>query len=361
MMLPKIKITRTKHSRLAEMDMNDLPFGKFFSDHMYIADYKDGVWGNFRIEPFGALPLHPANMALHYGQAIFEGMKASKNFEGQPMLFRPEMHARRINASARRLSMPEFPEDLFVDAVSQLVALDKNWIPTTEGSALYLRPFMIATDEFIGVRPSQTYSFIIFTSPVGPYYPKPVRLWVEQEYVRAVNGGTGEAKAAGNYAGSLHPAKLAQDRGFDQVMWMDAHEFKYIQEVGTMNIFFVIGDTIITPSTDGAILKGITRDCFLTILRNKGYQVEERPISIDEVVSAYEKGTLKEAFGAGTAAVVSHVEAIGYGDLVMELPPIESREIGEMLKAEMTGLRDGTIEDTYGWTMPITKLESLEV
>ena len=360
-MLPKIKITRTKHSRLAETDMNHLPFGRIFSDHMYIADYKNGAWENFRIEPFGALPLHPANMALHYGQAIFEGMKASKNLDGQAMLFRPEMHARRINASARRLSMPDFPEDLFIDAVRKLVALDSDWIPTSEGSALYLRPFMIATDEFIGVRPSQTYSFIIFTSPVGPYYAKPVRLWAEQEYVRAVNGGTGEAKAAGNYAGSLYPAKLAQERGFDQVMWMDAHEFKYIQEVGTMNIFFVIGDTIVTPSTDGAILKGITRDSFLTILRKKGYSVEERPISIGEVVSAYKSGTLKEAFGAGTAAVVSHVAAIGYKDLVMELPAVETREIGEMLKAEINGLRDGTIEDTYGWTMPVNKLESLEV
>jgi branched-chain amino acid aminotransferase len=360
-MTPKIKITRTKHPRLLETDMNNLPFGKIFSDHQYIADYRDGEWTNFRIEPFGPLPLHPANMALHYGQSIFEGMKASKNVDGRPMLFRPEMHARRINASARRLSMPEFPEELFIDAVSQLVAVDSDWIPTSEGSALYLRPFMIATDEFIGVRPSQTYSFIIFTSPVGPYYAKPVRLWVEQEYVRAVNGGTGEAKAAGNYAGSLYPVQLAQERGFDQVMWMDAHEFKYIQEVGTMNIFFVIGDTVLTPSTDGAILRGITRDSFLTVLHTKGYKVEERPISIDEVVNAYKDGQLYEVFGAGTAAVVSHVEAIGYGDLLMELPPIETREIGEMLKAEINGLRDGTIEDTYGWTVPITQLESLNV
>lgn len=360
-MLPNIKITRTQHSRLSTTDLSDTPFGKVFSDHMYIADYQNGEWTNFRIEPFGALPLHPANISLHYGQSIFEGMKASKSFDGRPMLFRPEMHARRLNASARRLSMPEFPEELFIDAVSQIVAVDSDWIPTIDGSALYLRPFMIATDEFIGVRPSEKYSFIIFTCPVGPYYAKPVRLWVEQEYVRAVNGGTGEAKAAGNYAGSLYPVQLAQARGFDQVMWMDAHEFKYIQEVGTMNIFFVINDTIITPSTDGAILRGITRDCFLTILQMKGYQVEERPISIDEVVNAYEKGQLREVFGAGTAAVVSHVETIGYGDLLMELPPIESREIGEMLKAEISGLRDGTIEDTYGWTLPIDKFESLAV
>lgn len=360
-MTPTIKITRTQHSRLPGMDLTNVPFGKVFSDHMFIADYDGKAWVNPRIEPFGPLKLHPATMALHYGQAIFEGMKAFKSFDGRPLLFRPEMHAHRINASAHRLSMPAFPEDLFLEAVNQLVAVDQDWIPTSEGSALYLRPFMIATDEFIGVRPSQTYSFIIFTCPVGPYYAKPVRLWVEQEYVRAVKGGTGEAKAAGNYAGALYPAKLAQDRGFDQVMWMDAHEFKYIQEVGTMNIFFVLGDKVVTPSTDGAILKGITRDSFLAILRHKGYEVEERPITIDEIVDAYKNGQLREAFGAGTAAVVSHIEAIGYKDLVMELPPIESREIGEMLKAEISGLRDGTIEDNYGWVVPVTALESLNV
>lgn len=361
MMTQAIKVTRTAQSRLPEVDFNHLPFGREFSDHMFIADFDGNKWINPRIEPFAPFLIHPASMVLHYGQAIFEGMKASKNFEGQPMLFRPEMHARRLNASAQRLSMPAFPEDLFVEALRQLVALESDWIPTAEGSSLYLRPFMIATDEFIGVNPSTTYTFIIFTSPTGPYYAKPVRLWVEQTYVRAVPGGTGEAKAAGNYAGSLHPVKLAQERGFDQVMWMDAHEFKYVQEVGTMNIFFVIGDTVLTPATDGAILKGITRDCFLTILRAKGYKVEERPIAIDEIVDAYHAGNLKEAFGAGTAAVVSHVEAIGYQDLVMELPPIAEREIGEMLKAEISGLRDGTIADTYGWTVPINKFESLAV
>jgi len=348
-----IKITRIGSSRLPEIDFNNIPFGKEFSDHMFIADYQDGQWTNPRIEPFGTFQIHPAMMSLHYGQSIFEGMKASKNFEGQPMLFRPEMHARRLNASARRLSMPEFPEDLFVEALQQLIAVDIDWIPTLENSALYIRPLMFATDAYLGVNPSKTYKLIIFTGPVGSYYAKPVRLWVEQVYVRAVGGGTGEAKAAGNYAGSLYPAKLAQDRGFDQLMWMDAHEFKYVQEVGTMNIFFVIGDTVITPATDGAILKGITRDSFLTILRKKGYKVEERPVSIDEIVEAHENGQLREAFGAGTAAVVSHVEVIGYGDLLMELPAIENRAIGEMLKAEIDGLRNGTIEDTYGWTVPV--------
>jgi branched-chain amino acid aminotransferase len=355
----QIKKTRIAQSRLPGVDFYNIPFGKEFSDHQFVADFNGEEWVNLRIEPFGHFQMHPATMVLHYGQAIFEGMKASKNAEGQPLLFRPQMHARRLNASARRLSMPEFPEDWFVEALQQLVAFDQDWIPTVEGSALYLRPFMFATDEFIGVNPSKTYKFIIFTSPVGPYYPKPVRLWVEQTYARAVSGGTGEAKAAGNYAGSLYPVQLAQARGFDQVMWTDAHEFKYIQEVGTMNIFFVIGDTVVTPATDGAILKGITRDSFLTILRRKGFKVEERPISIDEVVAAYHAGQLREAFGAGTAAVVTHVEAIGYGDLLMELPPITTRTVGELLKAEINGLRDGSIADTYGWVVPVEMVEEV--
>ncbi len=352
-MTHEIKITTTKKSRVSQVDFDDIPFGRVFSDHMFVADYRDGRWINPRIEPFGPFEIHPALMALHYGQSIFEGMKASITEEGRPLLFRPEMHAHRLNNSARRICMPEFPEDLFLEALHQLVSLDRDWIPVKEGSALYIRPYMFATDEFIGVRPSATYRMIIFTCPVGPYYPKPVRLWVEQTYVRAVKGGTGEAKAAGNYGGALYPAKLAQERGFDQVMWMDSYEFKYIQEVGTMNIFFVIGDTVLTPATDGTILKGITRDSILTILREKGYQVEERPITIDEIVEAYKAGELKEAFGAGTAAVVSHVEAIGYGDLTMSLPPVEDRKIGEMLKAEIDGMRAGKIHDRHGWIVPV--------
>ncbi len=359
LMVHEIKITRTDASRFAEVDFDNIPFGRVFSDHMFIADYSNGQWQNPRIVPFGNFEIHPALMALHYGQSIFEGMKASKGSDGQVYLFRPEMHARRLNHSARRICMPEFPEELFLEALQNLVALDQNWIPTNEGSALYIRPFMFATDEFIGVRPSETYRLIIFTCPVGPYYPKPVRLWVEQHYVRAVNGGTGEAKAAGNYGGALYPAKMAQERGFDQVMWMDAHEFKYIQEVGTMNIFFVVGDTVLTPATDGAILKGITRDSILTILRSKGYTVEERPITIDEIVDAHEASTLREAFGAGTAAVVSHVEAIGYEGMTMTLPPIETRIIGEMVKNEINGIRAGLIPDTYGWLTPVAIKESV--
>ena len=354
-----ISITRSKTSRLDQVDFNNLPFGRLFSDHMFIADYYDGAWHNPRIEPFHNFSIHPATMALHYGQEIFEGMKASKSFDGTPMLFRPEDHARRFNASAERMCMPSVPVDLFINGLTKLVQIDQGWIPPQEGSAMYIRPTMIAMDEFIGVKPSQTYKFFIILGPVGPYYPKPVRLLAETKYVRAVNGGTGEAKAAGNYAGALLPAKMAQDKGFDQVLWLDPHEFKYIQESGTMNIFFVIDGKVLTPPLFGTILKGITRDSAIHLLREAGYTVEEYPLTIQEVVDAYHKGTLQEAFGTGTAAVVSHVSDIAYKDLVMELPPMEKRKVGEFVKSSIDHLRSGTMKDTHGWIVPISVEEMI--
>lgn len=354
-----IEIKKTSQSRLPEIDFDTIPFGRTFSDHMFIADYADGTWTDFRIVPFAPFSIHPASMVLHYGQAIFEGMKASKSVDGQPLFFRPEMHAKRINASARRMCMPEFPEDLFLEALHTLVGMDSGWIPPKKGSALYIRPFMIGTDEFIGVKPSKTYRFMIFTGPVGPYYSNPVRLFAETEFVRATNGGTGEAKAAGNYAASLLPAQKAIEAGYDQVMWLDGKEFKYIQEVGTMNIFFVIDGKVITPATDGAILKGITRDSIMTILRDKGYEVEARPITIDEVIEAHKAGKLEDAFGTGTAAVVAPVADIAYRDTVITLPPIEERTIGAMAKEEINSLRAGTTEDTRGWIVPVGALETI--
>jgi branched-chain amino acid aminotransferase len=348
-----IKITRTTNSRLSSVDFENIPFGRVFSDHMFIADYKDGAWQSGQIVPFGPFSIHPACLGLHYGQSIFEGMKASRMHDGTPCLFRPEMHARRINASAARLCMPDFPENFFVEAVQTLVQVDKDWIPPAEGSALYIRPLMFANGEFFGVRPSDTYRMLIFTGPVGPYYPKPVSLLAEEKYVRAAIGGVGEAKAAGNYGAALLPAKLAQEQGYDQVLWLDAKEFKYTQEVGTMNIFFVIDGVVCTPSTVGTILKGITRDSILTILRDKGIPVEERMISIDEVVESHKAGKLQEVFGAGTAAVVAHVDKIKYRDLVMELPPMEDRYIGEMVKTEINGMRSGRLPDVYNWLHPI--------
>ncbi len=357
----EIPVTKTSESRLPEVDFNDIPFGRVFSDHMFICDYRDGRWQEPRIVPFGPFMIHPAAMGLHYGQSIFEGMKASKSHDGRPLLFRPDMHAKRINASAERMCMPAFPEELFLAALKKLVGLDAAWIPPQAGSALYIRPLMFASDEFIGVKPSLNYRFIIFTGPVGPYYPKPVSLLAEQKYVRAVEGGTGEAKAAGNYGGALLPAKLAQEKGFDQVMWLDAHEFKNVQEVGTMNIFFVIDGTVVTPPTGGTILKGITRDSIITILKDKGFDIDIRPVTVDELIEAHRGGKLEEAFGSGTAAVVAHVSKIGIGDEVLDLPPVEERRIGELAKKTINDLRAGLIPDPYGWIVEVPVSEAAEV
>ncbi|HMQ48053.1 MAG TPA: branched-chain amino acid aminotransferase [Saprospiraceae bacterium] len=349
-----IDITRTRQSGLSAVDFDNIPFGRVFSDHMFIADYEDGQWINPRIEPFARFSMHPAAMVLHYGQAIFEGMKASKSWDGKALLFRPEDHARRFNYSAYRTCMPAFPEELFLEALHTLVDLDKDWIPPQEGSALYMRPYMFANDEFIGVKPSMKYKCIIFTGPVGPYYPKPVSLIADEHYVRAaVKGGTGDVKVAGNYAASLLPAKLANDMGYDQVMWLDSNEFRYIQEVGTMNIFFVIDGTVVTPDLNGGILAGITRDSIIAILKDKGYALEERPITIDEVLEAYQAGKLQEVFGSGTAAVVAHVAKMSVKGVEMTLPPVEDRKIGEMVKQEINMLRAAKMEDTRGWIVPV--------
>jgi branched-chain amino acid aminotransferase len=273
--------------------------------------------------------------------------------DGTPCLFRPDKHAKRINASAARMCMPDFPEDDFVEVIRQLVTLDKNWIPPAEGSALYIRPLMFATGEFFGVRPSDTYRLLIFTGPVGPYYPKPVSLIAAQNYVRAAMGGVGEVKAAGNYGAALLPGQLALKEGYDQVLWLDAKEFKYAQEVGTMNIFFVIDGKVITPSTVGTILKGITRESIIQLLHDKGIPVEERMISISEIQEAHHQGKLQEAFGSGTAAVISHVDRIKYQDDIMILPAMEDRYIGEMIKTEINGIRSGRLEDKFGWMVNV--------
>ena len=347
-----LKITTVATSSIDQVDFSKLKFGRSFSDHVYIADYADGQWKDHRIEPFQRFDVHPANIAWHYGQAIFEGMKATRHMDGTPMLFRPELHSDRLNKSAERLAMPSFPKEAFMEAIYELVKLEKNWIPKEEGSALYLRPYMIAMDEFIGVQISKTYKLVIFCCPVGPYYSKPLRLKADDHYIRAATGGTGEAKAAGNYAGSLLPTKLANDEGFDQIMWLDANERHYIQEVGTMNIMFAFGDKIVTPSTDGAILKGITRRSLLQILKDKGMTVEERPISINEVMIGAQRGELTEVFGTGTAAVVANVKAIGYkGDVVNF--DLDKYTVAPMLKDTINGIRSGRIADQHNWNMKV--------
>lgn len=348
----QIKVTKTKHSRLSEMDFSNIPFGKIFTDHMFVVDFIDGKWQNAEIKPLDYIPTHPGNLAWHYGQSIFEGMKATISKEGNPLLFRTDKHIERLNASAWRMCMPELPKEIFMEGLRKLVYMERGWIPKQEGSALYIRPLMYATDESIGVRASDSYRFIIMCLPVGPYYSQPVKLKAEEHFVRAVKGGVGEAKTSGNYAASLRPSTMARAEGYDQMMWLDAVEFKYIQEVGTMNIFFVIGDEVITPATDGAILKGITRDCIITLLRDKGYKVVERQFSIDEMVEAFDKGSLVEVFGAGTAAVIAPVCKIKYKDRIFEFDTTKY-EVSKLSKATIEGIRAEKIEDKFGWIEPV--------
>ncbi len=350
----QFKITKTTESSLSKLDFENIPFGKVFSDHMFVADYKDGDWTNLEIQPVSTIPVHPGNLAWHYGQAIFEGMKATRDEAGNALLFRPAMHAKRLNDSARRMCMPELPEDLFLQAVHTLVDMEKAWIPEQVGSALYIRPFMVAMDEAIGVRASETYKFIIFVMPVGPYYNQPVSLLAQDKYVRAVVGGVGEAKTAGNYAASLYPAAMAKKEGYDQVMWLDGVNKKYVQEVGTMNIFFVIEGEVLTPNLDGAILAGITRDTIITLLRDMGKIVTERPITIDEIIEASKNGKLTEIFGTGTAAVVAPVNKLKYKDTVITLDE-EANEVSSYAKDVINGIRNRTIGDRFNWIVHAKK------
>ncbi len=343
----KIRITKIKESNITSLDFNNIPLGTTFTDHMFMCDFEDGQWINPRIEPLASIPTHPAAMALHYGQAIFEGMKATKDATGVPVLFRPEKNAERLNFSADRMGIPQFPETLFVEGLKQLVALEQAWIPAEEGSALYLRPFIYADEAFIGMRAATHYKFIIIASPSGPFFTKPIRLYAETKYIRATNGGTGEAKAAGNYAAAIKPTEIAKSKGYDQVLWLDAHEFNYIQEVGTMNIFFKINGEFFTPSLDGAILNGITRMSVIELLRSRGYKLTERPITIDEIVKASQNGTLEEAFGTGTAVGIAMIQEIGYKDI--SLPISDENPVSQMVLDTLNGIKIGKLEDEFGW------------
>jgi branched-chain amino acid aminotransferase len=343
-----IKVRKVEKSRIQELDLNNIQFGKLYADHMLVAHYENGEWKQPEIVPFDSLQLSPATTFMHYGQAIFEGVKAYKNQEGEPVIFRPYDNWKRMNRSAERMGMPAVPEEIFVDGMRSLVSLDKDWIPTEEGTSLYLRPFMIATDEFIGVKPAEKFTFLIITSPAGPYYAKPVSIYVQDEYVRAFPGGIGFTKAAGNYGASMYPTAQIRKMGYDQILWTDGFEHKYVQEIGTMNVFFVIGDKVITPELSETILAGVTRDSVITLLREKGVTVEERPLSIDEIAEAYKNHQLKEAFGTGTAASISHIAELTYHDMHMVLPQ-EDWGISEWVKQEMNNIRYGKIADTHDW------------
>ena len=332
----------------------NLGFGKYFTDYMFTMDWTvNKGWHNAKIEPYAPICLDPATLVLHYAQETFEGLKAYKSKDGNVLLFRPEMNARRFANSNRRLCMEILPEEMFVEAIEKLVAHEVDWIPTAEGTSLYIRPFMFATEAAVGVHPSSAYKFVIILSPVGAYYPEgvnPVKIYVEDEYVRATKGGTGFTKCGGNYAASIAAQVKAEKLGYTQVLWLDGVERKYVEEVGTMNVMFKIDNKIITAPCDGTVLPGVTRDSILHILKDWGYEVEERHLSIDELMEAGRKGKLEEAFGTGTAAVISPVGELYYKGETVTINDFKTGELTQKLYDTLTGIPWGNVKDTYGWT-----------
>lgn len=334
-----------------------LSFGHVFTDHMFMMNYREGQgWYDPRIVPFQKLSLSPAAMVFHYGQEVFEGMKAYRSGRGEALLFRPDMNARRCNASCRRLCIPEIPEEDFVQAVKAAVKMDEAWIPGDPGTSLYIRPFIIATDEFLGVAPSKTYLFMIILSPSGSYYASgmaPVGIWIEDDYVRAVRGGVGHTKTGGNYAASLIGQVKAHDAGYTQVLWLDGVERKYIEEVGAMNIFFKIDGRVITPALNGSILPGVTRDSVIALCRSWGLSVEERRISLEELLGAQRDGRLEEVFGTGTAAVISPVGRLRHQDSIMTIADGKTGPLSQRLYDSLTDIQWGRAEDRFGWTVAV--------
>lgn len=350
-----IKVTKTTQPK--EKPQGTLGFGKIFTDHMFVMDYTEGKgWHDPEIVPFQNFSLSPATMVFHYGQEMFEGLKAYKGCDGKVYLFRPDMNAKRTNATNARLCIPNLSEEDFVQAVKAIVDVDSDWIPTEEGTSLYVRPFIIATDAFLGVSPSKTYKFVIILSPSGAYYAsglQPVGIWIEDDYVRAVRGGMGFAKTGGNYATSLIAQVKAHDDGYSQVLWLDGVERKYIEEVGAMNIFFKISGKIVTPMLNGSILPGITRDSVLKLCREWGYETEERKISVDELIQAQNNGTLEEVFGTGTAAVISPVGKLRYKDDVMQIGDGTIGPVSQKLYDTVTGIQTGKLKDEFGWRVEV--------
>ncbi|MFQ8601572.1 MAG: branched-chain amino acid aminotransferase [Anaerovoracaceae bacterium] len=334
-----------------------LRFGTEFTDHMFVMDYEEGKgWHDGKIVPYGPLVLDPAAVVFHYAQEMFEGLKAYKTADGKVQLFRPDMNAKRTNRTNDRLCIPQMDEELYVEAIKALVSVDADWIPQKEGTSLYIRPFIIADEPFLGVRRSNHYKFIIILSPVGPYYVgglTPTKLYVEDKYVRATDGGTGEAKCGGNYAASLKAQEEAHAKGYEQILWLDGVHRKYVEEVGTSNAFFVIGDEVITAPLDGTILPGITRDSVIAILKKKGIKVSEIKLAIDEVVQAYKDGNFKEMFASGTAAVISPVGELCYKGESMIINDREIGPIAQELYDTIYGIQTGTVADEMGWTVEV--------
>ncbi|MBR5001788.1 MAG: branched-chain amino acid aminotransferase [Firmicutes bacterium] len=356
----EIKVTLTTTPKAKPVDESKLGFGTIYTDHMFVMDYDEGQgWHDPQIVPFGDITLSPAAMSLHYGQETFEGLKGYRAKDGRILLFRPEENFKRLNASDERLCIPELPVDFCVEATKKLLEIDKDWVPAAENASMYIRPFIFATEPFLGVRPAKSYKFMIILSPSGPYYAtgiNPVKIYVENTYVRAVRGGTGFAKTGGNYAASMAADVEAHNQGYAQVLWLDGVEQKYVEEVGTMNIFFVIGDEVVTPMLSGSILPGITRKSMIEVLKLKGYKVTERRITIAEIGEAYDRGELKEIFGTGTAAVISPVSTLKWGDKIMEVNDGKIGDVSQMLYDELTGIQWGEIEGPEGWSVEVCRL-----
>jgi branched-chain amino acid aminotransferase len=344
----EIKITKAAKTKINEVDFNNLSFGSVFSDHMLVCDYKNGKWNAPEIVPYQPITLDPSAKIFHYGQSIFEGMKAYKDEQDQVFLFRPLDNLRRLNISAKRLAIPELPEAYFMDGLKTLLELDKNWIPTTKGSSLYIRPFIFASGTGFHASPADAYKFIIATAPSGAYFAGKVKVLIEEKYSRSANGGVGYAKAGGNYAGQFYPTQLAVAKGYNQVIWTDDNAHEYIEEAGAMNIFVRINDTLITAPTNDRILDGITRKSIIEIAKSEGIPVEVRPITVTEVVAAAKNGSLKEMFGAGTAAVVSPISAFGHKGTDYDLPELENN-YASLLKQRITDIQYNRTSDPFGW------------
>lgn len=355
--MQEITIERTQHPKRKPTDQTRLGFGNYYTDHMFLMNYDEGKgWHDPRIVPYGPIELDPAAMCLHYGQEVFEGLKAYRTEDGRILLFRPDRNMARLNSSNERLCIPAIDEAFAVEAIKKLVSVDQDWIPTAEGTSLYIRPFIFATEAQVGVHPAQELLFAIILSPVGAYYPEglnPVKIYVEDKYVRAVRGGMGYTKTGGNYAASLKAQDEAEKVGYTQVLWLDGVERKYIEEVGTMNVFFVIDDEIVTPELQGSILPGVTRMSCIELLKKQGYKVSERRLSIEEVAEAADAGKLKEAFGSGTAAVISPIGELKWDEKVMTINNGEIGTISQHLYDTLTGIQWGKLPDPYGWTVEV--------
>jgi branched-chain amino acid aminotransferase len=344
-----LPVAQVDRSRLPTIDFDDLPFGTVFSDHMLVAEHREGAWRNARLQPYGPLALPPSISALQYGVSVFEGLKAHRSAASELLLFRPGENARRLNRSAARLAMPLVPEALFLDGLRGLLRLDEAWVPPSGKGALYIRPCLFSVDPSIRVKPADEFVFVIFTCPVGPYFAAPVDALVTERYVRAFPGGTGEVKPAGNYAAAMLADQDARSQGYQSTMWLDGVEHRYIEECGVMNVFFVIGEEVVTPELGGTILPGVTRDSVITLLRAAGTRVSERRISVDEVFDAHAQGTLRECFGTGTAATVAHVRRMRQGTREILLPPVEERSVGPGVLQQLRALTLGALPDPFGW------------